>query len=338
MTDPTHRLTPVIRVAPAKLNLTLAVLGRRPDGFHDLHSVMVRLGLADRLSVAIAGSGPDTLHVRGADTGPHADNLVLRAIAATRAVVGRGWSGALTAGGGGEAPALAVRLEKTIPVAAGLAGGSSDAAAAVDAALEAWGAELDPDRRLAVAAHLGSDVPFFLGAGPALVEGRGERVTVLPALKGDSPGLLLVTPAVAVPTPDVFAAYAYGARPRDAGATRLTSEHLVSEWRAGLDAHRLLLRAGVLAPANDLLAATAIIAPELVGARRALVRLLGRPIGQSGSGPTCWVLYPSLAGAMEAADRVRSAVDAGDLRLPGDAPPFIHATTIAAPPALPTTA
>ena len=111
-----ERLAPVIRMAPAKVNLTLAVVGRRDDGFHDLHSVFVPLELADRLSLApgVAG-GVDTLHVAGPDTGPDADNLVLRGIAAARAAVGEGPGRPATL-------ALAARLEKRIPVAAGLGG------------------------------------------------------------------------------------------------------------------------------------------------------------------------------------------------------------------------
>ena len=332
MTDPARRITPVIRLAPAKVNLTLAVTGRRPDGFHELHSVMVPLGLADRLSVAVSPAAEDSLFVRG-DAGPTADNLVLRAFAATRAVVGRDWAGAaalgsFAAGGPAAAPSLAARLEKAIPVAAGLAGGSTDAAAAIDAALEAWGAELDEDRRRMIAARLGSDVPFFLARGAAAVEGRGERVTALPALRGEAPGLLLVTPAVPVSTPLVFAAFDAGERRNDSGSTRRTSLHLAEEWRTGLDAARLFDRAGVLAPANDLLAATAAVAPEVVQVRRALMRLLGRPVGQSGSGPTCWVLYPSLADAIAAAARVAGAIDRGELPLSGGARPFVHATTI----------
>ena len=133
------------------------------------------LGLSDRLSLAPVDGHQDTLHVSGLDAGPPADNLVFRAIAAARAAVGGGWPG-----GPGPAPALAARLEKRIPVAAGLAGGSSDAAATLDGALEAWGAELDDATHHAVAARLGSDVPFFLAGGPALVEGRGETVAPLP--------------------------------------------------------------------------------------------------------------------------------------------------------------
>ncbi|HVL53260.1 MAG TPA: hypothetical protein VM344_03280, partial [Vitreimonas sp.] len=118
MTDPARRLAPVVRVAPAKLNLTLAVLGRRPDGYHDLHSVVVPLALSDRLSLAVQpGAASDSLHVAGFDPGPPAANLVLRAIAAARRAA------APLAGGPAALPALAARLEKRIPVAAGLGGG-----------------------------------------------------------------------------------------------------------------------------------------------------------------------------------------------------------------------
>ena len=178
LVDPTRRLTPVVRLAPAKLNLTLAVVGRRPDGYHALHSVMAPLALADRLSLAPDPSpdARDRLRVDGFDTGPDADNLVLRALDATRR--------ALRPHLAVPPPALAIRLEKRIPVAAGLAGGSSDAAAAIEGALEAWGAGvLSAAERSGLAASIGSDVPFFLAGGPALVEGRGERVTPLRGLR-----------------------------------------------------------------------------------------------------------------------------------------------------------
>jgi len=318
------RLTPIVRLAPAKINLTLAVLGRRPDGFHDLHSVFVPLALADRLS--LAPSAPDgreradTLHVHGADTGPLADNLVLRGIAAARAAVGAGPGRPAT-------PALAARLEKHIPVAAGLAGGSSDGAAAFAGALEAWGATLDDDRRSQAAATIGSDVPFFLAGGPALIEGRGERVTPLRGVLGPV-GVLLVTPAVPVRTPDVFAVFD-GTRAAGDGAVRLSSEHLAQEFGRGLAAHDLLGRTGVLAAANDLLSAAVLVEPRLVGIRRALTRVLGRPIGLSGSGPTLWTLYPSQDEAESAAAQVRRAVDDGTIPTIGDGPPAVIATTIA---------
>jgi 4-diphosphocytidyl-2-C-methyl-D-erythritol kinase len=320
-TDPFRRLTPVIRLAPAKLNLTLAVVGRRPDGFHDLHSVFVPLALADRLSLAPAGGHADSLHVEGFDPGPADDNVVFRALAATRQAVGGGW-----AGGPGPAPALAARLEKRIPVAAGLAGGSSDAAATIDGALEVWGAELDAEARLRLAAQLGSDVPFFGAGGPALVEGRGERVAPLGGLRG-SPGVLLVTPAVPMSTRDVFEAFV-AVRGVGDGSVRMSSVHLAEELRSGLSAADLVARAGVLTMANDLLPATAALLPELVTFRRALNRRLGRPLGLSGSGPTLWALYASEAEAAAAADSVRSALGEGSLRAPGEAEPFVAATTI----------
>ena len=323
MTDAAHR-GPVIRLAPAKLNLTLAVVGRRDDGFHDLHSVFVPLALTDRLSLApfgpSGGGAADSLHVTGFDPGPTADNLVLRGIAAAREAVGQG-------PGRPETPSLAARLDKHIPVAAGLGGGSSDGAAAVDGALEAWGAgdAVDPERRMRVAAALGSDVPFFLVGRPALVEGRGERVTPLGGVHGH-PGVLLVTPRIVIRTPDVFAVFD-GALRGDP-AVRMTSAHLAQELGNGLSATDLLARAGVLAAANDLLPAAILVAPELVGLRRALTRVLSRPIGLSGSGPTLWTLYPSLGEAGAAALTVEEAVREGAIPAIGGEAPSIIATTI----------
>lgn len=324
--DPARRVTPVVRLAPAKLNLTLAVVGRRPDGYHALHSVMAPLALADRLSLVPdpSSGATDTLRVDGFDCGPAADNLVLRALDATRRAV-RGHLPAAP-------PALAVRLDKRIPVAAGLAGGSSDAAAAIDGGLEAWNAGdvLSGPERVALAASVGSDVPFFLALGPALVEGRGERVTPLHGLVSgpgeEPPGILLVTPAVAAHTAAVFAAWANGAMAEPGVAAR-SSEHFASELGSGLSTRRLLERAGVLAAANDLLPAAAAVVDGLVPFRRALMRLLGRPIGLSGSGPTLWALYPSLDEADLAAASVRAAVSTGFIHAPGDDQPFVSATT-----------
>jgi 4-diphosphocytidyl-2-C-methyl-D-erythritol kinase len=321
-----RRLAPAIRLAPAKLNLTLAVEGRRADGFHGLHSVMVPLGLADRLSLAPASGPRDTLAVTGFDAGPVDQNLVLRAVADVRGMLGRAVP----------TPALAMRLEKLIPVAAGLAGGSSDAAAAIEGALEAWDADsaLDTselaDLRRRVAARLGSDVPFFTAGGAALVTGRGELVDPLPPLRGTSPGLLLITPDAALPTPAVFAAFDDdpAASPRDPRSTRASSEHLASEWRAGLRSDALVTRAGVLASANDLAEAADVVLPGLRALRRALLRTVRKPVGLSGSGPTLWVLYASASEAEAAATAVRGAVDDGSIVAPGAGRPSIVATTI----------
>jgi 4-diphosphocytidyl-2-C-methyl-D-erythritol kinase len=321
VSDPTARLAPAVRLAPAKLNLTLAIVGRRPDGFHALHSVIVPLGLADRLSLAVLPDGRDTLYTTGFDPGPADQNLALRAVAAARDRV---------RAAGLPAPPLAVRLDKRIPVAAGLAGGSSDAAAALKGALEAWAAEtaLGPAERADLAEHLGSDVPFFLLGAPALVEGRGERVTRLHGVTGEErPGILLVTPAIPAPTGAVFAAWAGGAM-TEPGITRRTSEHFASEFGSGLSIRQLIERAAVLASANDLLPAAAAVVPGLVALRRGLARRLGRPVGLSGSGPTLWTLYPSLQEAQAAASTIQEAGAAGELAFPGDGSPFVAATTI----------
>lgn len=313
--------SPIIRLAPAKLNLTLAVVGRDADGYHRLHSVFAPLGLADRLSLATTTGPSDSLHVSGFDAGPVADNLVLLAISAARSAVA-----SRRPGSSAEPSSLAARLEKAIPVAAGLGGGSSDAAAALDGALEAWSAELEPGQRLELAARIGSDVPFFLAGGPALVEGRGEQVAPLDGLHGH-PGVLLVTPAVPLPTREVFAAFD-AIRPAGDGAVRMTSTHLAEELRAKLSAADLVARAGAMTMANDLLSAAALVLPALVPFKRSLSRLLHQPVGLAGSGPTLWSLYASEGEAAQAAEALRESLAAGKIEPPGSGPPFIAATTI----------
>jgi 4-diphosphocytidyl-2-C-methyl-D-erythritol kinase len=277
-------------------------------------------GPEDRLHVVGDGSSP------APDLGPERENLVRRAIdAARRAIRATGDDRPL--------PALAIRLEKRIPTAAGLAGGSSDAVAALDGALEAWGVSglLDPQVRAAVAASLGSDCPFFLAGGWAAVEGRGERVRPLPAPRGDAPGVVIVTPSVTVATSAVFERYATGVRP-PGGAALASSTHLAGELQAGLSTARFLERAGALAFANDLVPVTADLVPGLVPARRALSRLLERPVGQSGSGPTLWALSPSKADALGDAVIIRAALADGLLAFPGERPPFVAAAALAGGP------
>jgi 4-diphosphocytidyl-2C-methyl-D-erythritol kinase len=108
----------------------------------------------------------------------------------------------------------------------------------------------------------------------------------------------------------------------------MTSEHLAQELGKGLSATDLIARAGVLAAANDLLAAAALVEPGIVAIRRALTRTLGLPIGMTGSGPTLWTLYPSLGDAEAAAAVVAGAVEAGTVPAIGAGPPSIVATTI----------
>jgi 4-diphosphocytidyl-2C-methyl-D-erythritol kinase len=160
-------------------------------------------------------------------------------------------------------------------------------------------------------------------------------VTPLPTPRGEPPAIVLVTPAVPVPTPAVFARHAAGVRP-PGGAALASSGHLAAELRAGLPVGRFLERAGILAVANDLVPAAADLVPALVPLRRALGRLLGRSVGQSGSGPTLWALYATRPEAESAAAAVREAVARGDLAVPGERPPVVVAATLGgAPPAAP---
>ena len=132
---------------------------------------------------------------------------------------------------------------------------------------------------------------------------------------------------MALPTPAVFAAFAERGGRGD-GSVRMSSEHLAGEVGAGLRTEDLLARAGVLAAANDLLPAAADVLPGLVPFRRALFRVLRRPVGLSGSGPTLWTLYPSGDDAAAAATTVYEALAAGTLPPLGDGDPTVIATTI----------
>jgi 4-diphosphocytidyl-2-C-methyl-D-erythritol kinase len=274
----------------AKVNLTLAVGPRGPDDYHSLRSVMLRIGLADELTVEQSDSRRgDRLTVSGLPDCPVQGNLVLRAFAAARMAVGHGL------------PPLAAHLAKRIPLGAGLGGGSSDAAAALDLALAAWGVGLPPARMAQLALELGSDVPFFVsGAAVALVEGRGELVTPLPAVAGGA-GVLLATSLQPLST---AAAYARFDEMGDAGGAAAATEELASALRNGLDGTGLAALAGRLRDANDLWPASAGLAPELGSRRDELERVSGRPWLLSGSGRSLFSIHPTAAAAEEAGRRL----------------------------------
>jgi 4-diphosphocytidyl-2-C-methyl-D-erythritol kinase len=264
--------------AHAKVNLTLEITGRRPDGYHDLRSVFLRIGLADELTVGAAPAGVDMLTVAGQPACPIADNLVMRAFAVARGALGE------------DLLPLAAHLEKRIPMAAGLGGGSSDAAAAIDAALAVWGRELAADDLARIALELGSDVPFFTTRAPlALVEGRGERIEPLAPLR-DEPGLLLATRNSPLSSAEAFALYDTKAR---LARTENVSASLAIAVGDGLTGAALAGWADRLRDANDLWPAARQLLPELAAARAELERMTSRPWLLSGSGPTLFAFYPS---------------------------------------------
>ena len=208
--------------APAKVNLTLRVLGKRPDGYHELESVMRTLTLADRLTFELAAALTFTCSERWLR---REDNLVFHAARLLQSLyaVPRG---------------ARIHLEKRIPTRAGLGGGSSDAAATILALDALWELRLPADELAALAAQLGSDVPFFLAAPCAVVRGRGERVT---PIAGAAAGyVVLAKPSAGLATPRMYAALCAHPLPPSA-------EEMLPETRAMMDA----LAAGDLAAIAD---------------------------------------------------------------------------------------
>ncbi len=179
---------PVKLSAPAKINLSLSILGKRPDGFHEIESLMVPLTLADTLEIEPGDSGSNGVAFTCSDASLPCDdsNLVVRA--ARRFFE----TAALP-------PAARIHLEKAIPHGAGLGGGSSDAAFTLLGLNTAHGSPLSATAIHALAAEIGSDVPFFLARSAALCRGRGEQVE--PVAFPHTLPLLLLKPPFGVPTP-----------------------------------------------------------------------------------------------------------------------------------------
>ena len=270
--------------APAKVNLTLHVLGRRPDGYHEIESLVVFADIGDRLMVF-----PDRtlkLSVKGRtaqSAGATEDNLVLKAAHALAErveglKVGR------------------FELDKQLPVAAGLGGGSSDAAAALRLLAQVNGLSLDDERMRAAAEATGADVPVCLDPRARMMRGIGEILSD-PMILPEVPAVL-VNPGVAVPTKDVFAAL---------GARALTGPPEPDEF-ISIDADAASLVPLLAARRNDLQIPAIKLQPVIADVLRALERsancLLAR---MSGSGATCFGLFGSHGAAEEAARGMQAA-------------------------------
>jgi 4-diphosphocytidyl-2-C-methyl-D-erythritol kinase len=277
-------------LAPAKLNLGLRIVGRRADGYHELESVFVPIDLADEIGLHVrTGEPPGVgLVVSGEGDGVPADarNLAWRAARAFLEAAG------LRA-------CVRISLAKRIPAAAGLGGGSSDAAAVLRGLAESFPTALAREDLERLALRLGADVPFFLDPRPALVSGVGERRAPLP---GRLPRLtvLLANPGEPVPTAQVFAA-----RARAAGAFG-PSGRLAQQLAAALAGPEESL-AGRLADlvANDLDAAAEAVCPAIARVRAAL-RDGGAPaVGMSGSGGTLYGIFAAADAAEAALARLR---------------------------------
>lgn len=268
---------PLIEKACAKINLTLRVLGRRADGYHTLESLMAFAALGDTLTLRPASSvGLDITGPFAAACGARAENLVLRAVSALDAHAGAVKTGHFL-------------LEKTLPVSAGIGGGSADAGAALRLLARLNDLPLDDPRLAKAALTVGADVPVCLDARARIVRGIGEQLSAplaLPPLPA-----LLVNPGVPLATREVFAAYTEG----DASTGEL--EKIPYEADALID---MLSRHD-----NDLTQAAVACEPvvaELLAALRVLPGM--RLARMSGSGPTSFALFSTLAEATAAERRL----------------------------------
>jgi 4-diphosphocytidyl-2-C-methyl-D-erythritol kinase len=260
----------LVESAPAKVNLTLRVLGRRADGYHDLESLVAFADVGDRLTLAPGEALTLTVVGPGAaQTGAEADNLVTKAANALTAHVP-----GLRAG--------AFRLEKNLPVAAGLGGGSADAAAALRLLAQANGLAPDDPRLRDAARGTGADVPVCLDPRSRLMGGIGEILSAplpLPRLAA-----LLVNPGVAVPTKLVFSGWKPSAnasrRAERVALPKMQNEEQLLDWLAS--------------EANDLEAPAIELAPAIAEVLASLRAAAGcRLARMSGSGATCFALFAS---------------------------------------------
>ncbi len=270
--------------AYAKLNLYLEVLNRRPDNYHSIESIFHTISLCDFITLTPHKS--DILfECNWKELPVDEKNLAVRAALRLREALG------ITKG-------ARIRLEKNIPLGAGLGGGSSDAAAVLKGLLKLWKAELSQKKLRALAAGLGADVPFFLSGGTALVQGIGEKVR---SLQGVKPAcFLLIYPRVAVPTAKVYQRlrfplpHAAGAQyaNRNQGTSPLTNKQKITKMK-------ILLTSGKSSPQwgkylfNRLEEAVLPYYPQVMQARSVLHEN-GYPCIMSGSGSTVFAVIPSL--------------------------------------------
>jgi len=267
--------------APAKLNLYLHVVGRRPDGYHLLDSLVAFADIGD----AIAAAPADTLSLAiegpfaAALDGPRGENLVWRAASELARHLGR-------------APGAALTLTKNLPVASGIGGGSSDAAAALRALTALWQAHPEASALATIAARLGADVPVCLDARTAWLGGIGDRVEPAPVLPPVA--IVLANPGTPLPTAAVFkrrrAPFSPPARFAEAPRSPVRLVELLAVRR------------------NDLTAAAIALVPAIGNVLAALEAANGALLARMcGSGATCFALFAAADQAAAAADRLRAA-------------------------------
>jgi 4-diphosphocytidyl-2-C-methyl-D-erythritol kinase len=275
MPDAESRRCAVTEDAPAKINLALHVTGQRDDGYHLLDMLVTFTAHGDRLSFTSADRDGFTLGGRfAADLGGEpGSNLVLRARDLLRqAAFARG----------GHAPAVSIHLEKNLPIASGIGGGSADAAAALRGLQRFWNVRVPPDILSALALQLGADVPMCLESRPLIARGIGEEIerVALPRLF-----LVLANPLKAVSTPQIFRLLTEkNNRPLDLAA---------GDWMAAIAANR-----------NDLEPPARSLTPEIAEISALLAESGAGLVRMSGSGATCFGIFPSFQAAETAAQQL----------------------------------
>lgn len=272
--------TVVVR-APAKVNLHLEILGKRPDGYHALETLMVAVNLCDTLAFRDDPAGRLSLACTQADLSTGPDNLVLKAAELLRVTAGcqRGAS---------------IRLVKRIPVAAGLAGGSTDAAATLAGLNELWGLGLDRATLGGLGARLGSDITFFFHTPAAWCTGRGEVVT--PARLGRLLWLVLLCPPFGLSTAEVYRKVTVPAAPVGGDAIRQAAA------AGDVEAIGRLLF-------NRLQEAATLVRPEVDECQRLLEALHPAGARMSGSGSTLFAVCRDRGEAVRIAHALRQRMD-----------------------------
>ncbi|NLO36629.1 MAG: 4-(cytidine 5'-diphospho)-2-C-methyl-D-erythritol kinase [Clostridiaceae bacterium] len=294
--------------APAKINLSLDIVGQRPDGYHLLATVMQSIDLSDRVTLTVLRQNEhaEAIRVRSTQTDLPRDsrNTAFRAAALFCDAADLDLRPGTGIG-------LHIDLEKHIPVAAGLGGGSSDAAAVLLALDALFPGRVTAGERDRLALQVGADVPFCLHGGTVLCEGIGERLTALPAW----PGLpvLLCAPASPLLTRHVFAAYRENrCQPGPDTAAVLRAVQTRN------------LKALADSTANVLEAVSMFLLPQLATIKDALLACGAEMAQMSGSGPAVFGLFASEEACREAADRLRQ-------RLPADVRLFVCRSQTAGP-------
>jgi 4-diphosphocytidyl-2-C-methyl-D-erythritol kinase len=271
--------------APAKINLSLELRPRDGQGLHPLRSLVQAIEWNDLLDVT--PSDEDELRIDGADLPDGGDNLVWRAIAELRREIGI------------DRPAMSVTLTKRIPMAAGLGGGSSDAAAALMAAASIM--RVAPDVAKEVAPRIGADVPFFLHGGSLWTEGYGEQLT--PARLPDDYAVAIAVPDFELRTADVYQAWDRMGEP---AGQEISVRRLPPKLRS------------VTTFRNDLTAAAIHVRPELGDWIEELSDLWERPALMTGSGPALFAFFEDLDEAEGAASAVSKSARSTRAVVPRD--------------------